>query len=308
MLNHKKNAKRTSIDIGLGYYHDIEGLFQFGKDSSRLEEAITFVFSQTLQRDCYFGSWAQAYRNGNGDYRLKITSPCDDVSAYETLIPQYIAAGKKAMASYYENIPYSARKDWAFLLPFGLAMANVKSIQLLHFPPLETFTYKDYLYSPTNRRWECLLAQNGFDGANNTSVERIVDVAPVAAPGGAGQALTDYNEDFIPYAKAQLQNFLRPLEAAGNKRTQPVIAYGKPVHDWLKQAFHLKQSPGTLDIIPLSILEGGDNQPGAQTWVLCANHPSEYPAPITVMCQDLIAAGWQAHMSEHPDGQARQLS
>jgi len=52
--------------------------------------------------------------------------------------------------------------------------------------------------------------------------------------------------------------------------------------------------------------------------VLCANHPSEYlydtnlhlsdalknngkyPAPISVMCQDLVAAGWQAHMSEHP--------
>ncbi len=24
------------------------------------------------------------------------------------------------------------------------------------------------------------------------------------------------------------------------------------------------------------------------------------PAPIEVMCQDLIAAGWQAHMSENP--------
>lgn len=306
------------VDIGLGYYHDIEGLFRFGKDSPRLEDAITFVFSQTLQRDCYFGSWAQAYRNGNGEYRLKITSPSDDVSAYEHLIPAYIAAGKQAITNYYEDIPYEARKDWEFLMPFGLAMANVKSIQLLHFPPLETFTYKDYLYSPTNRRWECLLAQNGFDGYKNTTVERIVDVAPIAAPGGAGEALTDYNEDFIPYAKAQLHNFLRALPETDYKQTQPIVAYGGPVRDWLKQAFELPQAPHILDIVQLSILNGEEGQPAPQTWVLCANHPSEYlydtdlplsdackpngdyPAPITVMCQDLIAAGWQAHMSEYP--------
>jgi len=312
------NTKRTSIDIGLGYHEDIEGLFRFGKDGPDLEDSITFVFSQTLQRDRLFGSWAQAYRNGNGQYRLKINSPCDDVSAYETLIPRYIAAGQEAIASYYNNIPYSARRDWEFLLPFGLAMAEVKSVQLLHFPPLETFTYKDYLYSPTNRRWECLLAQNGFDGAHNASVERIVDVAPIAASGGAGSALSDYNNDFIPYAKAQLRNFLRPLEETGNSLTQPVVAYGGPVHDWLKQAFNLNHSPGVLEIVPLSILETDEGQPAAQTWVLCANHPSEYlydtdlplsdafkpngdyPPPIDVMCQDLIAAGWQAHMARHP--------
>lgn len=315
---HELTEKRTSIDVGLGYYRDIEGLFRFGDNSPDLEDAITFVFSQSLQRDRYFGSWAQAYRNGNGEYRLKITSPCDDVSAYETRIPGYIDAGRQALASYYDKVPATARSGWEFLLPFGLAMAEVKSIQLLHFPPLETFTYKDYLYSPTNRRWECLLAQNGFDGEKNASVERIVDVAPIAAPGGAGSELTDYNQDFIPYAKAQLRNFLQPLTTTGHELTQPIVAYGGPVHDWLKEAFHLPQSPGVLDIVELSILEQDDGRPGPKTWVLCANHPSEYlydtdlplsdafkpngdyPAPIHVMCQDLIAAGWQAHMSENP--------
>ncbi|ROU02265.1 hypothetical protein EB809_01830 [Marinobacter sp. R17] len=319
LLNQETEVRRTSVDIGLGYDHEIEGLFQFGDDGPSLEDAITFVFSQTLQRDGYFGSWAQAYRNGNGQYRLKMTSPCDDMTPYETLVPHYIAAGREAQASYYGNIPYSAREGWEFLLPFGLAMANVKSVQLLHFPPLETFTYRDYLYSPTNRRWECLLAQNGFNGAHNHQVERIVDVAPVAAPGGAGEELEDYNEDFIPYAKAQLRNFLRPLSETGNTRTQPVVAYGEPVHSWLTQAFHLEQTPAVLDIVELSILPTEEGQPAAKTWVLCANHPSEYlydtdlplsdafkpngdyPPPITVMCQDLIAAGWQAHMAEHPD-------
>lgn len=313
------SAKSTSVDIGIGYHKDIVGLFRFGDDGPSLVEAITFVFSQTLQRDMIFGSWAQAYRNGNGEYRLKITSPTDDVSAYENLIPKYIAAGKLAIASYYENVPSSVREGWEFLLPFGLAMANVKSIQLLHFPPLETFTYKDYLYSPTNRRWECLLAQNNFNGANNTPVERIIDVAPIAALGGAGKELTNYNQDFIPYAKAQLNNFLRPLESTNHKITQPVVAYGGPVREWLKEAFELKTTPKTLDIIKLNILDNEGVHGAPYTWVLCANHPSEYlydtsmsladahkrngsyPSPIEVICQDLVAAGWQAHMSENPN-------
>lgn len=319
MTHHATNRTHNSVDIGLGYHHEIEGLFQFGENGPRLEDAISFVFNQTLERDLMFGAWAQAYRNGNGEYRLKITSPDNDVSAYATLIPNYIAAGQQALANYYEDIPYRAREGWDFLLPFGLAMANVKSVQLLHFPPLETFTYKDYLYSPTNRRWECLLAQNGFDGTQNTLVERIVDVAPIAAPGGAGKALEDYNEDFIPYARAQLQNFLRPLPSTQDTRTQPVVAYGEPVHQWLKQAYKLDHTPATLDILSLTILEGSAKQPAPETWVLCANHPSEYlydtdlplsdackpngdyPPPINVMCQDLIAAGWQAHMADHPD-------
>ena len=312
------DTNRKTIDIGLGYHDDIAGLFQFGEDGPSLVDAITFVFSQTLQRDMFFGSWAQAYPNGNGEYRLKITSPSDDVSAYEDLIPQYIEAGKQAMASYYENVPYFARKGWEFLLPFGLSMANVKSIQLLHFPPLETFTYRDYLYSPTNRRWECLLAQNGFNGVNNTPLERIIDVAPIAAPGGAGKELTSFNQDFIPYVKAQLNNFLRPLKETSYELTQPIVAYGGPVHEWLKEAFGLSSAPKTLEIVELKILKDNDEHSAPFTWVLCANHPSEYlydtnlplkdafksngnyPAPIEVMCQDLVAAGWQAHMSEHP--------
>lgn len=319
MQTHHAATRINSIDIALGYYEQIAALFRFGADGPDLVDTITFEFSQTLQRDLFFGSWAQAYRNGNGEYRLKITSPSDDVSAYETLIPQYIAAGQQAVASYYANIPAADREGWEFLLPFGLAMANVKSVQLLHFPPLETFTYKDYLYSPTNRRWECLLAQNGFNGLYNTPVERIVDVAPIAAPGGAGSELSDYNEAFIPYAKAQLRNFLHPLAATGHLRTQPMVAYGGPVHEWLKQAFDLPTTPGVLDIVELSVLDAAPGQPAATTWVLCANHPSEYlydtglplrdaekpngdyPPPINVMCQDLIAAGWQARMSEHPE-------
>lgn len=318
MDNNHNTPECNSVDIALGYEQDIGDLFRFGDNGPDLVDAITFVFSQTLQRDMFFGSWAMAYQNKDGQYRLKITSPNDDVSSYQTLIPNYIAAGKLAIANYTKDIPSKARKHWEFLLPFGLAMANVKSIQLLHFPPLETFTYKDYLYSPTNRRWECLLAQNNFRGAQNTLVERIIDVAPIAAPGGAGKALSDYNQDFIPYVQAQLNNFLKPLPETDNKLTQPVVAYGSPVHEWLKQAFNLSATPQTLELMQLKIVNNINAKDAPYTWVLCANHPSEYlydtdipikdadkpngdyPAPIEVMCQDLVAAGWQAHMSEYP--------
>ena len=321
MLTPQTSAQRTSVDIPLGYHHEIEALFRFGDHSPRLEDAITFVFSQTLQRDLYFGSWAQAYRNGNGQYRLKIVSPCDDVSAYERLIPQYIEAAGKPSATT-TTFPTKRAKTGSFLRS---AWPGTESIQLLHFPPLETFTYKNYLYSPTNRRWECLLAQNGFNGTDNTTVERIVDVAPIAAPGGAGEALTDYNEDFIPYAKAQLRNYLRPLPETDSNLTQPMVAYGEPVHKWLTQAFKLPKTPDTLDIVELTVLEASAHEPAPKTWVLCANHPSEYlydtdlplsdackpngdyPPPIHVMCQDLIAAGWQAHMSAHPADDPHQV-
>lgn len=321
-MNNINIKSGSSIDIKLGYESEISGLFKFGEYGPTLTEAITFIFSQTLQRDMFFGAWAQAYINGDGEYRLKITSPCDDISTYKELIPKYIEAGKKALKTYNLSVLDSAPKTWEFLLPFGLAMVNVKSIQLLHFPPLETFTYKDYLYSPTNRRWECLLNQNDFNSINNTSVERIIDIAPIAAPGGAGKELTNYNSLFVSYAKSQLNNFLRPQEVTKNTFTQPVIAYGAPVRLWLENNYQsqlksLKTSLPlrTLQIIKLNMLE---EDPTIMTWVLCANHPSEYlydtsislqdatkkngkyPAPIDVICQDLIAAGWQAHMSEHP--------
>ena len=109
MTHHATNTTHNSVDIGLGYHHEIGGLFQFGESGPRLEDAISFVFNQTLERDLMFGAWAQAYRNGNGEYRLKITSPDNDVSAYATLIPNYIAAGRQALANYYEDIPAPPR-------------------------------------------------------------------------------------------------------------------------------------------------------------------------------------------------------
>ncbi len=315
---------KSTIDISLGHAPEIYQLFSYASPSLALTDVISHTFNQTLQRDLYFGSWADAYIHTDGEYRLKITSPTHDVSVYETLIPNYLAAGRLALRAY--NSKVSTGVGFQFLMPFGLAMANVRSVQLFHFPPNETFFYSDYLYSPTNRRWECLLAQNAFDGRHNTLVERIVDVVPIAAAGGAMKAIAPYNFAFLSYAKRQLRNFL----VASNGVTQPVVAYGGPARDWLWKAYRAqiqKQLPPqkrgenplrTMSIVELNIIAG------ATTPVLCANHPSmylydtslpvgdedgvkasssgsDYPAPITVMRQDLEAAGWQAAMSKKWD-------
>jgi hypothetical protein len=118
------------------------------------------MFNQTLERDLLWGSWADAYVRKGGEYRLKLSSPKHDVSAYAKVVPAYLAAGRLALKAF--NATVTNGNGLQFQLPFGLAMVNVRSVQLFHFPPSETSSYSDYLYSPTNRRWEALLLENAF--------------------------------------------------------------------------------------------------------------------------------------------------
>ena len=309
-----------SIDIALGTAPEVYQLFSYANRGIPLTDVISHGFNQTLERDQFFGSWADAYVHSSGEYRVKITSPTHDVAPYEALIDNYLAAGRIALQTYNQRGIWAP--DFQFLLPFGLAMANVQSVQLYHFPPTETFSYSDYLYSPTNRRWECLLAQNGFDGHNNAQVERIVDVVPIAAAGGASKEIEPYNDDFLTYGQAQLRNFLAD---AGASCTQPVVTYGGPVREWLWRAYEdqisaqLAPQSGKNPLHVLSLVDL-EIARGTRTPVLCANHPSMYlyytnpkakpregdfPLPLTIMRQDLIAAGWQAAMSASSSGDPR---
>jgi hypothetical protein len=245
------------------------------------------------------------------------------MSSYEELIAGYLAAGSLALDVFNSNGVQGPGIQ--FLLPFGLCMANVRSVQLLHYPPTESFSYSDYLYSPTTIRWECLLVQNGLDGSEVVSLERIVDVVPIATDGGNSEGIDPYNNDFIPYAKAQMRNFLR---ASVGKRTAPVVAFGGPVRDWLWSAFKdqiARQLEVTGDSNPLRVLTVLELEvvEGTKTAVLCANHPSmylydtslpvenagksadgKYASPLTVMRQDLVAAGWQCAMAKNWGGSA----
>jgi len=312
---------KTTVDISLGTAPEMYQLFSYANPSLALTDVISHTFNQTLQRDMYYGSWADAYIHTDGEYRLKITSPSNDLSPYPKLIKNYLAAGRLALQLYNKKVLRGT--GFQFLLPFGLAMANVRSVQLFHFPPNECFFYSDYLYSPTNRRWECLLAQNGFDGRDNTLVERIIDVVPIAAAGGAMKEIAPYNFDFLAYGKKQLKTFLATSEDV----TAPVVGYGGPVRDWLWKVYkkqiqaQLGAGSGSDNPVKVMTLLELEIVKGKTTPVLCANHPSmylydtdipvsdadvqkasssgdDYPAPLTVMRQDLVAAGWQAAMSK----------
>ncbi len=356
------------IEFPIGIATDLAPLFAYRPVNESLNDSIEHTFNQTLLRDLFFGSWARVLTPTSTEpvYRLKITSPDPnaDLTRYKTVVPSYLAAVRTASDAFNQSqaalaqqqqtmiaanpILTKAQLDYSFLPPFGLAMARTSSIQLLHYPPDETLTYMDYLYSPTNRRWESLLGFNVDStthkpyvaGHTTTLLETIVDIAPIAAPGGSNGAnlIAPVLANFLPYAKQMLNALLRPTSSG--KATQPVIAYGGPVMDWLYQNYKtdidqqlaqpawfanqtyqtnpaLPQKPSTfanplyvLALLSLPLLENGPPTP-----VLCANHPSRFfhnenPTPqetanntYPIMAlQDLVSAGWQAKMSQAPEG------
>jgi hypothetical protein len=161
-------------------------------------------------------------------------------------------------------------------------------------------------------------ARECVHGAERTLLERIIDLVPIAAAGGAGKEIDRYNNDFTDYVRAQLATFV----GGHPTHTPPVIAMGAPARSWLQSVFKIKRRLAPLSMLELDIVRG------RKTHVLCANHPSQYlydtseplneahklnhdvrwvegkksvtvsASPYTIMHQDLLAAGWQAAMSK----------
>jgi hypothetical protein len=179
----------------------------------------------------------------------------------------------------------------------------------------------DYLYSPTNRRWENLLGYNAYPAPQNTLVETIVDLIPIAAAGGSAgsRALEPVQDAFVPYVKEMLDVYLRP--SPSGKATQPIVAYGAPVRDFLQANFDQPEL-AVGSVISLQFMTSGPATPA-----LCANHPSDFlsaagrhetPGPTNadqkyvqqdpkaVLLQDLKSAGWQTAMSQNPDADPKQ--
>lgn len=284
---------------------DLADLFSYSgdvtSDTTALESYVAHAFNQTLVRDRIYGGWAQVLSK-DGGFVLKMSAPHHDLSTYQQRINNWLTAGSSGLSLFRANeslIPPDRKTDMRFLLPFGLAMRATRSVQLLHFPPLETFVFHDYLYSPTNRRWENLLGYNGVNGVNYAELETIVDCVPIAAPGDDSKGIFPFNNLFTDYVKQMLKARLAPTGGY----TQPVVAYGAPVMTWLEQNF-----PDTVKskLEPLSLIELKLYDSEVITPVLCANHPSKYlyytDQPFTeekntILLQDLIAAGWQGRMA-----------
>jgi hypothetical protein len=318
----------SSIEIKLGPWDEMADLFSWDASSGvDLRDLIAHDMNQTMQRDGLLGSWADVYTDGDA-LSLKISAPFEAVKGYARIIPAFIAAARLGFEAYSQHRAEILRGKLIFYLPVGLPMLRTKSVQLLHYPPYEARTYSDYLYSPTNRRWESLLGYNDYPPNGVTWLERICDAVPLAGPGSDATVINEVESYFITYGKTMLGALLNQ----SGSHTQPVVAYGSPAHEWLKSAFptQVKPTPKLFTVLQLRVGQGR-----AVTPVLCANHPSEFlffdephykngdstgvlaqpnggqPShgkPINpkrwafdIMMQDLIAARWQAYMAEHWD-------
>jgi hypothetical protein len=293
----------NTIEIKLGPWDEMADLFSWEASAGvDLRDLIAHGINQTMQRDGLLGSWADVYRDSGDTLSVKISAPFEKVKGYATMIPAFIDAARVGYSAYMAHRATILQGKLIFYLPVGLPMLATRSVQLLHYPPYEARTYSDYLYSPTNRRWESLLGYNDYNAAGVTLLERICDAVPLAGPGSDATVINEVEKYFIPYGKAMLGALLDQSAP----RTQPVVAYGGPAHGWLKSAFptQVKRMPTLFSVLELRVGEGK-----AVTPVLCANHPSEFlfftehnaKWAFEITMQDLIAARWQAHMAEHRD-------
>ncbi|GAB4295396.1 MAG: hypothetical protein Kow0096_12170 [Thiohalomonadaceae bacterium] len=239
--------------------------------------------------------------NDLGTYTATIRSSDWRVLDYGRRLPRFLAIGQLGVdaTTRLKAAGLWNDKEWRFFLPLGLALTEQRSVQLLHFPPDHSLPDQDYLGSQTSQRWEALLQENGVSAEDVPLYEAIVDIAPIAAPASAGSTLEATYPYYAPYARRLLKFLLQRDSGAA----RPVVAYGYPVRQWLRQQYGT-----TLKVLDTAWLDLG----GSQAAVIAANHPSfiwyakeqGFDAAEQVMYQDLVAACWQATMGNNPDADA----
>ena len=293
----------TSIQFKLGPWDEMADLFAWDSSTgTELSDWIAHGLNQTMYRDGLLGAWTDVFSSQGDMLSVKMSAEFGSVRAYAKIVPAYIAAARLGFAAYQAHRSTIEKGKLFFWPPMGMCMLRTRSVQLLHYPPYEARTYADYLYSPTNRRWESLLGSNGYDIDHVTPLERICDAVPLAGPGSDATVINEVEQYFVPYGKAMLAALLDQTKP----RTQPVVAYGGPAHDWLRSAYptQVKRTPSLFTVLQLRLGPGA-----AVTPLLCANHPSEFlffdehdaKWAFELMMQDLIAARWQADMAEKRD-------
>lgn len=293
------------VVIDLGTEQKLTELYSWPNNPAQpesLADTIDHYLTQTAMRDGITDANVGVVKNSDNTYTATFLSNSNDILAYSTMVPDFLNEGMVAYngaEKLKQEQPSIWKSDWRFFLPLGLAMANQKSVQLLHFPPDYSLPAQDYLGSKTSERWESLLETNGVAKNDVTLFETIIDIAPIAAPADDGKDLTQTYSYFADYAKDMLDLLAVKKEGTVNQPL-PLVAYGSPVRAWLKTYFQLD----------LSVLEIGDAtlSDGTEIPVLAANHPSYfwYAADQSceygweVMQQDLIAARWQMDMGNTP--------
>jgi hypothetical protein len=319
---------QESVTIDLGPSEDVKALYSvpnncaevcFRPKLSTLKETIEKYLGDSLKRDGYSNT---TVTESESDGRVSVTLKGDGALDYKQILPKYLAAGELGLQGARELLKPDPdnenrilwRYNWRFFLPHGVAMTRHDTVQLLHFPPdTVLMVQQNYLAAATTERWAELLEENGAAETDVDRFQNIIDIAPIAAPHKDGEKLSgDKNckkckgvyPHFNGYIKALLELWL-PLPAPG--RSRPLVAFGSPVRDWLKSAYHVALKVPEFGVVTLDS--------GLKINALGANHPSfiwaavqyEKDNPFTpqdeplemamkIMQQDLVAACWQVKM------------
>ncbi|PTR29139.1 hypothetical protein [Pseudomonas sp. GV085] len=274
-----------------------------------LEQTVEHYLTQSVQRDGY-GDAKVLVKTDNGQLHAEIIGV---PNGYEKPLAALLDAGDLA---YNGASKLNADGKWAYswylFLPLGMALENRKSVELLHFPPDYSLTQaQDYLKSATTDRWATLLTANGIPAEQTPGFQTIVDIAPIAAPSNAGKDLEGVYSYFNDYQTTMVRN----VSLHANGEALPMVAFGAPVRNWIKQ-----QYGPTVNVLGLATISPSD---GVKVRVLGSNHPSYIwyaadpanysgndakakadAAGLKVMGQDLSAACWQAVMGSQPDSNA----
>jgi hypothetical protein len=307
---------QADVQVNLGSTARVTQLFAYPNNCNvicyrdwTLAQTVEHYLTQSVQRDGY--STAKVSVSTDNDQLYAHISGVP--AGYDQPLTSLLEAGDLA---YQGASKLSAdgkwQYSWYFFLPLGMALENRRSVELLHFPPDYSLTQaQDYLESKTTDRWASLLSVNGIPAELTPAYQTIIDIAPIAAPASAGSSL----EGTYDYFKAYQSSMVAQLTASTDSKAPslPMVAFGGPVRDWIKQQYGV-----SLDVLGL-----GQIAPtaGRTVAVLGSNHPSYIwyaadpenyggdqqkadQAGLKVMGQDISAACWQAGMGQNPAADA----
>ncbi|WP_085700917.1 hypothetical protein [Pseudomonas sp. B26(2017)] len=305
-------AAHADVDLKLGSTERVTRLFAYPNNCSvicfrnwTLEQTVAHYLSQSVQRDGYTNAKVLV-KNDNDQLYAEISGV---PKGYDKPLTALLDAGDLA---YNGASKLNADGKWAYswylFLPLGMALENRKSVELLHFPPDYSLTQaQDYLRSNTTDRWAALLTDNGIPADQTPAYQTIIDIAPIAAPASAGKDL----EGVYDYFKDYQTTMVKQVSQNASGAVLPMVAFGAPVRNWIKQQYG--PTVNVLGLATISPSAGvnvpvlGSNHP---SYIWYAADPSNYTgddaqakadaAGLKVMGQDLSAACWQAGMGSKP--------
>ena len=302
----------ADVDLKLGSTERVTRLFAYPNNCNvicfrpwTLEQTVEHYLTQSVQRDGYSAAKVRVKTDNHQLYADISGVP----KGYEKPLAALLDAGDLAYTGAKKlNADGKWAYSWYLFLPLGMALENRKSVELLHFPPDYSLTQaQDYLRSATTDRWAALLTDNGIPADQTPGYQTIIDIAPIAAPASAGKDLEGVYGYFTDYQTTMVKEVSQNTKGAA----LPMVAFGAPVRNWLKQQYDV-----TVDVLGLATISP---KTGLNVPVLGSNHPSYIwyaanpdsytgddaqakadAAGLTVMGQDLSAACWQAGMGSKP--------